>query len=193
MYGTQQRNRHVRKQETKCSKREQAITFDSSNVGRFFWSWILKDYVEVQEKKKKVIILCSRPLQDVKLSIFTSYSCSEGKENRETCAKLFFCQSKPIPFLPFSLTSRSSLLKLPNNWHLLRWTPPPRSRFWLVTQRFSLTSNLRSKRFRVVSEKRKTQERGLTLVPRYLLRNRTETLAMQATQQGDNSTPHVIR
>ena len=34
-----------------------------------------------------------------------------------TCKlKLLFCHSKPIVFLPFSLTSPSSLLKLPNIW-----------------------------------------------------------------------------
>ena len=31
---------------------------------------ILKDCIKVQEKKKKVIVLCSRPPQNVKLGIF---------------------------------------------------------------------------------------------------------------------------
>ena len=48
------------------------ITFNSSNLGSFCWSWILKDYIEVQRKKKKVVALCSRPLQNVKLGSFTS-------------------------------------------------------------------------------------------------------------------------
>ena len=34
-----------------------AISFNSSNVGNFFWSLILKDCIEVEEKKKKVIVL----------------------------------------------------------------------------------------------------------------------------------------
>ena len=38
----------------------------------FFWSWILKDCIEVQLKKSKVVVLCSRPPQNVKLGIFTS-------------------------------------------------------------------------------------------------------------------------
>ena len=25
----------------------------------FFWSWILKDYIEVQQKEKKFVVLCS--------------------------------------------------------------------------------------------------------------------------------------
>ena len=33
----------------------------------FFWSWILKDCIKVQEKKKKVVVLCTRPRQNVKL------------------------------------------------------------------------------------------------------------------------------
>ena len=33
-----------------------SITFNSSNVGKFFCSWILKDYIKVKENKKKVIV-----------------------------------------------------------------------------------------------------------------------------------------
>ena len=40
----------------------------------------------------------------------TAKKCTTKHDAR---AKLLFCQSKPIGFLPFSLTSRSSLLKLP--------------------------------------------------------------------------------
>ena len=36
--------------------RAYSITFNSSNVGNFFWSWILKDCIKVEEKKKKVIV-----------------------------------------------------------------------------------------------------------------------------------------
>ena len=49
-----------------------SISFNSSNVGNYFWSWILKDCIEVQEKKTKVVALYSRPPQNVKLGIFTS-------------------------------------------------------------------------------------------------------------------------
>ena len=41
------------------------------SLGNFFWSRILKDCTEIQEKKKKVV-LCSRPPQNVTLGIFTS-------------------------------------------------------------------------------------------------------------------------
>ena len=36
------------------------ISFNSSNVGEFVWSWILKDCIKVQEKQKRVVVLCSR-------------------------------------------------------------------------------------------------------------------------------------
>ena len=35
--------------------------------------------MEIQEKEKKVVGLCSRPPQNVKLGTFTSYLCSDGK------------------------------------------------------------------------------------------------------------------
>ena len=37
-------------------------------------------------------------------------------KKRDARAKLLFCQFIPIAFLPFSLPSPSSLLKLPNFW-----------------------------------------------------------------------------
>ena len=52
--------------------RAYSIYYSSSNVDNFFLSWILKDCTEVQEKKNKVIVLCSRSPHNVKLGIFTS-------------------------------------------------------------------------------------------------------------------------
>ena len=52
--------------------RAYSISFNSSNVGNFSSSRILKDFIEDQEKEKKVVVLCSRPPQNVKLGIFTS-------------------------------------------------------------------------------------------------------------------------
>ena len=64
-----------------CFKLNRAffISFNSSNVGRFFWLLITKDCIEVQEKEKRVV-LCPRPLKNVKLGNFTSWSCRDGKE-----------------------------------------------------------------------------------------------------------------
>ena len=42
---------------------------------------MLKDCItKVQEKKKKVVVLCSRPQQNVKLGPFALYSCNDCKE-----------------------------------------------------------------------------------------------------------------
>ena len=55
-----------------------SISFISSNVGEFFWSWTLKVFIIVQEKKKSVVVLCS---QNGKLGSFTySHWCNDGKE-----------------------------------------------------------------------------------------------------------------
>ena len=45
-----------------------------------FWSCVLKHSIKVEEKRKKVVVLCSRPPQNVKLLIFTSKSCRDGKK-----------------------------------------------------------------------------------------------------------------
>ena len=54
------RKRHSKKMNWRCFKLyAYSISFNSSNVANFFWSWILKDCIESQEKKIKVIVLCS--------------------------------------------------------------------------------------------------------------------------------------
>ena len=71
-----------------------------------------KDCIEVQEKKKEVVVLCSLPPQKVKLGRHR-----DGKEmyqKSDACAKLLLCH-----FLPFSLTSPS--------WSLISSFVLPRS------------------------------------------------------------------
>ena len=41
----------------------------------------------------------------------TAKKCAKKRDAR---AKLLICQTKPTPFLPFSLTLPASLFKLPN-------------------------------------------------------------------------------
>ena len=41
------------------------ISLNSSNACKFFWSWNLKDCIKVQEKKTKVVVLCTRPRQNM--------------------------------------------------------------------------------------------------------------------------------
>ena len=84
----QKRRRRLRKRLLKSKvallqKRYRAysISFNSSNVGNFFGGELdSKNFIKVQEKKTKVVVLCSRPPQNVKLGIFTSLSCSDCKE-----------------------------------------------------------------------------------------------------------------
>ena len=91
--------------------RADSISFNW-NVGKFFWIWILKNFIKVQETKKKVVVECSRPpLRNVKLDI--AENAKKFTKKRDARAKLLFWQSKPIGFSPFSLTSPSSLLKFP--------------------------------------------------------------------------------
>ena len=62
----QQRQGRLRKRQLKCVLRYlklYSISFYSSDVGEFFWSWILKGCIKVQEKKKRAVVLCSRPPQ----------------------------------------------------------------------------------------------------------------------------------
>ena len=56
--------------------RAYSILFTLSNFGKCFWIWILKDCSKVQEKKKRVVVLCSCPLQNVNLGTFT-LSCND--------------------------------------------------------------------------------------------------------------------
>ena len=80
---------------SRCFKlfRAYSILFNTSNVGNFLLSWILEDCIKVQEKKK-VVVLCPRLLQNVKLGIsrraVTSKKCTNKRDAR---AKLLrFCR-----------------------------------------------------------------------------------------------------
>ena len=67
-------------------------------LANFFWNLILNDCIKVQEKKKEVVVLCSRPRQNVKLLRAVS-RCSRATraekctKKREARAKLLFRQS----------------------------------------------------------------------------------------------------
>ena len=102
---------------SRCFKlyRAYSLSFNSSKLGNFFWSWILKDCIEVQKKKKKVVALQVHALHKTWNKAFSRHSravTGECTKKRDARAELLFFQSKLIAFLPFSLTSQSSLLKL---------------------------------------------------------------------------------
>ena len=103
---------------SRCFKldRPYSLSFNSSKLGNFFWSWILKDCIEVQKKEKKVVALPVHVLHKTWNKAFSRHSRAVTGECTKKCdarADLLFFQSKLIAFLPFSLTSQSSLLKLP--------------------------------------------------------------------------------
>ena len=60
---------------------------------------------------------CVHVLNKTRYMVFSRRSRAVTVEKctkkRDARAKLLFCQFQPIAFLPFSLTSRSSLLKFP--------------------------------------------------------------------------------
>ena len=70
----QRLRRRLRKPRLRCFKlyRAYSISFTQSNVGKLFWSLLPKDSIKVQEKKKKLAVLCSRLWQNVKLGTLTS-------------------------------------------------------------------------------------------------------------------------
>ena len=85
-----------------ASNRAYSISFISSNVGKLFWSWILKDSIKVPEKKKKVVVFCSRPRQNVKIRQFHDVVVQRRQRNvqkkLDARAKLLFCLSFPDRF-----------------------------------------------------------------------------------------------
>ena len=75
----QKRRRRLRKRHLKSefallqtsSRLFQTRSIRQINVGKFFWSWILKDCIKVQEKKKKVVVSCSCPREKVNLGVLS--------------------------------------------------------------------------------------------------------------------------
>ena len=59
--------------------RNYSASFNLSNAGGFSWSFIFLR-LQVQGKKKKIVVLCSRPPHIVKLGSFSPSSCSDYKE-----------------------------------------------------------------------------------------------------------------
>ena len=81
------------------------------------WSWILKDSIKVQEKKKKS---CLRFTSSTNREIrhFHRHVVVVQRRKRNVQKRVLHVQGcylpKPIAFLPFSLTPPSSLVNLPN-------------------------------------------------------------------------------
>ena len=85
--------------------------------GRFFWSGIYKRLYRSSGKEKESRCIMFTSSTNRKIKHFHVVVVQRRQRNvqkkRDARVKLLFCQSKPIAFLPFSLQSPSSLLKLP--------------------------------------------------------------------------------
>ena len=91
-----------------------SLSFNSSKLGNFFWSWILRLNWSSETRRKS--LPCVHVLHKTWNKAFSRGSravTGEYTKKRDARAKLLFCQSKLIAFLPFSLTSQLSLFKLP--------------------------------------------------------------------------------
>ena len=88
-----------------------------SDVGEPSESWIPENPIKIQKERGNFVVACVLPLHNVKLGIFTSWSCSDGKEMYKkawcTC-KMVVLLIKSIAFFKFSLPSPSWDLKAPN-------------------------------------------------------------------------------
>ena len=60
--------------------RAYSTSFNSSNVGIFSGVEFSKAGIEVQEKKRKTVVFCSRHPKNAKFDIFMSQSYSDGEE-----------------------------------------------------------------------------------------------------------------
>ena len=113
------------KVKSRCFKlyRAYSISFNLSNVGIFLElnSKILYRS-SGKEKQSRCLVFTSSTKREIKAFSHRSRAVMARKctKKRDARAKLLFCQSKPIVFLPFSLTSPSSLLKLPLKIKMIR-------------------------------------------------------------------------
>ena len=60
----------------------------TSNFVAFFYIWFRKDCIEVQGKKKKIVVWCSRPPQNVKIRGSFTLSATTAKK----CTKMRTCK-----------------------------------------------------------------------------------------------------
>ena len=93
----QQRQRQLRKRHLKKAvpllQISSRLSLSSADVGNFFCSSILRDCIEVQEKKNKVVVLCSRPPRN------SAFSCRNHAGTAKKCTKMRDPRAKLL-FLP---------------------------------------------------------------------------------------------
>ena len=113
-------------------------------------------------KRKRKSLFCVHVLDKAWKKAFSrctrAATAKKWTEKSDARAKLLFCQSKPIVFLPFSVTSPSSLLKLRN--HAFRPYGPYGEwlgRNWEILWRFNY--NFPSVGFRLKKKRKKQQQK----------------------------------
>ena len=78
--------------------------------GNFFWNAIVKDCIEVQERKKKVVALCfhvfHKRWKQACSCRSRAVTAKKSSKKRDARAKLLFCQSKLTVFSRFNAGSR---------------------------------------------------------------------------------------
>ena len=94
-------------------------SFSSSNVCKFFWSWILKRLYQSLEKEKesRCIVFTSstkRKIRQFHVAVVLRRQRNVQKNVMHVQSCCFASLNLLSTFLPFSLPSPSSLLKLPN-------------------------------------------------------------------------------
>ena len=100
--------------------RVNSISFNSTNVDEFHWSWILKDCIEVREKKKKMfagLVFTFSSKREIRHShvVVVQRRARKCTKKCDARAKLLFSLSNLFLFLPCSLPSPSSLRSFSND------------------------------------------------------------------------------
>ena len=75
--------------------------FDLSNEGDFFWSWILKDCIKVQNKRRKRPV-CHMFTSSIKCQgVVMQWMSRKCTKQRDACAELLFCSKNQLFFWRF--------------------------------------------------------------------------------------------
>ena len=90
-----------------------SILFNSSNVDKFVWCWILNGCIKVQGKNKKVVVLCSHPQQNMKLGTFTYSLTSPYRHLYNTDTSLIqrvrLVPEMPKSYIPYLYSTDTSV------------------------------------------------------------------------------------
>ena len=80
-----------------------SITFNSSNVGKWFWSWILKDCIKVQKKKKRCCFVFPSSTKRENRMFHVVVAQRRLRNVQKSVQSFCFANLTLLLFLPFSL------------------------------------------------------------------------------------------